>query len=172
MECPLVYLGRMAGFKQTGRVYGPDLMAEICRQSVHWAPPLSVRNHPETLLELSNRLCLKYPGLNIVGTHSPPFRALTAEESLELRALSTKRSLTSFGLASALRSRSSGWQSTESYCKPPVLIGVGAAFDFHAGKVKQAPRWIQPLCLEWLFRLAVEPGDSGDATSITTQSSG
>jgi N-acetylglucosaminyldiphosphoundecaprenol N-acetyl-beta-D-mannosaminyltransferase len=155
---PLVYLCRLAGFEKSGRVYGPDLMDEICRQSLgsgyrHFLYGTT----PETLTELSKRLSLKYPGLEIAGSYAPPFRPLSDEESLEIAARinETNADIVWVGLSTPKQER---WMAAHrSLLEAPVLIGVGAAFDFHAGKVRQAPRWIQPLCLEWLFRLAVEP---------------
>jgi len=155
---PLVYLCRLAGFNKSGRVYGPDLMDEMCRQSLQ----LGHRHFlygttPETLAELSKRLSLKYPGLQIAGSYSPPFRPLDKEESLEIAARinETNPDIVWVGLSTPKQER---WMAEHrGLLRAPVLIGVGAAFDFHAGKVRQAPRWIQPLCLEWLFRLAVEP---------------
>ena len=155
---PLVYLSRLAGFKDAGRVYGPDLMAEMCKQSLQ----LGYRHFlygttPETLAALSVQLSQKYPGLKIVGTYSPPFRALTPQESTEIADTinSTSPDIVWVGLSTPKQEL---WMAKHrALLQAPVLIGVGAAFDFHAGKLRQAPRWIQPLCLEWLFRLVVEP---------------
>jgi N-acetylglucosaminyldiphosphoundecaprenol N-acetyl-beta-D-mannosaminyltransferase len=155
---PLVYLSRLAGFKDCGRVYGPDLMAEVCAQSVH----LGHRHFfygttPKTLSALEDRLCQRYPGLIVAGSFSPPFRALTPAESFEIAALinEKKPDIVWVGLSTP---KQEVWMAEHrALLDAPVLVGVGAAFDFHAGTVRQAPRWVQPLCLEWLFRLVTEP---------------
>jgi N-acetylglucosaminyldiphosphoundecaprenol N-acetyl-beta-D-mannosaminyltransferase len=155
---PLVYLSRLAGFGESGRVYGPDLMDEVCKQSL----PLGHRHFfygttAATLSELTKRLCQKYPGLRVVGSYSPPFRGLSPEESSEIAAYINEAApdIVWVGLSTP---KQEFWMARHrNLVKAPVLIGVGAAFDFHAGTVRQAPRWLQPLCLEWLFRLAMEP---------------
>jgi len=155
---PLVYINRTAGHPRCGRVYGPDLMLEVCRQSV--APGYRHFLYgatPKTLSLLTDRLCRKFPGLQISGTYSPPFRPLTDAERADVVAKMNESStdIVWVGLSTPKQER---WMAEfRQYLEAPVLIGVGAAFDFHAGTVRQAPRWMQPLCLEWLFRLLVEP---------------
>ena len=96
--------------------------------------------------------------MQIVGGYSPPFRPLTDEEheavAAEINALAAP---TSSGSGSACPSRRSGWRRCAPRSTAPVLVGVGAAFDFHAGLVPQAPDWIQEAGLEWAYRLAHEP---------------
>jgi N-acetylglucosaminyldiphosphoundecaprenol N-acetyl-beta-D-mannosaminyltransferase len=155
---PLVYIGKAAGHPSCGRVYGPDLMLEVCRQSVvHGYRHFFYGTTPQTLSLLTSRLTERFPGLQIAGTYSPPFRALTEAERIEVIGQINRASadIVWVGLSTPKQER---WMAqNRSDLTAPVLIGVGAAFDFHAGTVRQAPRWMQPLCLEWLFRLLVEP---------------
>jgi N-acetylglucosaminyldiphosphoundecaprenol N-acetyl-beta-D-mannosaminyltransferase len=155
---PLVYIGRAAGYGDCGRVYGPDLMMEVCRESV----ARGYRHYfygttPETLNRLTEGLRRRFPGLQIAGTYSPPFRPLTESERNEAvaRMNGAAPDIIWVGLSTPKQERWMAEQRPD--LDAPVLIGVGAAFDFHAGNVRQAPRWMQPLCLEWLFRLLVEP---------------
>lgn len=155
---PLVYISRSAGYRGCGRVYGPDLMLEVCRESV-----AAGHRHfffgttPLTLNRLTENLCRRLPGLQVAGTYAPPFRPLTEPERADAvaRINAASPDIIWVGLSTPKQER---WMAEyRRYLEAPVLIGVGAAFDFHAGTVRQAPRWMQPLCLEWLFRLLVEP---------------
>ncbi len=156
---PLVWALRLAGHRQSGRVYGPDLML-----AVFDAAQQSQRRHflygstPETLSKLKNRLLQRFPDADIVGTFSPPFRPLDAAEQAEVAKMinATQPDIVWVGLSTP---RQEHWMAgMRSRLTAPVLIGVGAAFDFHAGLKRQAPRLIQRCGLEWAFRLATEPG--------------
>jgi N-acetylglucosaminyldiphosphoundecaprenol N-acetyl-beta-D-mannosaminyltransferase len=152
---PLVWLSRLYGLKHVDRVYGPDLMLALCQQSGyrHYFYG-GAEGVPERLAE---RLTQRFPGLQVVGTHSPPFRPLTEEEDKriieEINALAPD--VVWIGLSTPKQER---WMAAHlGKLQVPVMIGVGAAFDFHAGLVKQAPRWMQRSGFEWLFRLMAEP---------------
>ncbi len=155
---PLVYVSRMGGHAETMRVYGPDLMAAICMESMatgfrHFFYGAT----PATLAKLSSRVSERFPGIRIAGTYAPPFRPLTADERSEVatRINESSPDIVWVGLSTPKQEL---WMADfRERLNAPVLIGVGAAFDFHAGTVRQAPRWMQPLCLEWLFRLMMEP---------------
>lgn len=155
---PLVYISRLAGHRNSGRVYGPDLMLEVCRESVgRGYKHFLYGTTPATLQKLAARLSYDFPGLQIVGSYSPPFRPPTPEEAAATVSLinSCEPDIVWVGLSTP---KQECWMSdNRGALNAPVLIGVGAAFDFHAGNVRQAPRWMQPLCLEWLFRLVSEP---------------
>jgi N-acetylglucosaminyldiphosphoundecaprenol N-acetyl-beta-D-mannosaminyltransferase len=155
---PLVYICRAAGHPECGRVYGPDLMLAVCaaaqergyRQFFYGATP-------RTLERLTARLHDRFPDLAIAGSFAPPFRAMTAAERAQALEHINRcdPDIIWIGLGTPKQER---WMAeNRAELDAAVLIGVGAAFDFHAGNVRQAPRWMQPLCLEWLFRLAVEP---------------
>jgi N-acetylglucosaminyldiphosphoundecaprenol N-acetyl-beta-D-mannosaminyltransferase len=155
---PLVALSRRLGFRHVDRVYGPDLMLAACERS----PWRGYRHFlyggaPEVVERLSARLRERFPGLRIVGTHSPPFRDLTAEEDhAVVRMINASRAdIVWVGLSTPKQER---WMASHrDRLLPPVLVGVGAAFDFHAGAKRQAPRWMQRRGLEWFFRLMTEP---------------
>jgi N-acetylglucosaminyldiphosphoundecaprenol N-acetyl-beta-D-mannosaminyltransferase len=156
---PLVWLGRRKGFpKLKRRVYGPELMASFCEQTVgkgyrHFFYG-GARGVAE---ELSRRFADIYPGLLVVGTYSPPFRALTPNE--DSKVVSTihhsRPDIVWVGLSTPKQER---WMFEHcSRLSVPVLVGVGAAFDFHTKRTAQAPVWMRENGLEWLFRLIREP---------------
>jgi N-acetylglucosaminyldiphosphoundecaprenol N-acetyl-beta-D-mannosaminyltransferase len=155
---PLVYINRAAGHPDCGRVYGPDLMLAICRASLTYGyRHFFFGATANTLDRLTARLRAIYPEIQIAGTYAPPFRPLPELESAEVLARINESApdVVWIGLSTPKQER---WMADcRPYLEAPVLIGVGAAFDFHAGTVRQAPAWLQPLCLEWLFRLLTEP---------------
>ena len=155
---PLVWLSRLNGWRNTSRVYGPDLMLDICERSLAtgYRHFLYGGNNgvPERLAE---RLQRRFPGLIIAGTYSPPFRPLTPAEDDEVvrRINETKPDIVWVGLSTPKQER---WMADHlNRISASVLIGVGAAFDFHAGLKRQAPKWMQDSGLEWFFRLMSEP---------------
>jgi N-acetylglucosaminyldiphosphoundecaprenol N-acetyl-beta-D-mannosaminyltransferase len=155
---PMVWVGRRQGFRDMDRVYGPDLMLWVCEFTRDKAYTHFLYGGAEGVApELKQRLEQKIPGLKIVGTYTPPFRALTASEETEL--VGTIRTLKPdiiwVGLSTPKQERfmAQYWQKLDV----TLMFGVGAAFDFHAGRVRQAPRWMQRSGLEWLFRLGYEP---------------
>jgi N-acetylglucosaminyldiphosphoundecaprenol N-acetyl-beta-D-mannosaminyltransferase len=155
---PIVLINRLYGHKETRRVYGPDLMIEMMQRSVPKGHRHFLFGGKQGVPELlRDRLIERFPGLNIVGTFSPPFRPMTSEEETELAARieQTKPDILWVGLGTPKQEL---WMARHAgRLNAKVMVGVGAAFDFHAGLVRQAPRWLQPLCLEWLFRLCMEP---------------
>jgi N-acetylglucosaminyldiphosphoundecaprenol N-acetyl-beta-D-mannosaminyltransferase len=155
---PLVWLSRWQGFKRVTRVYGPDLMLECCAGSV-----LAGHSHflyggaPGVVERLADRLQTRFPGLRVVGCYSPPYRALTPAEDKAIveRINAAAPDIVWVGLSTPKQER---WMwEHKNRIRVPVMIGVGAAFDFISGVKRQAPRWMQASGLEWLFRLASEP---------------
>ena len=154
----LVWLCKLKGERGVERVYGPDLMLALCGRS----PDRGYRHFfygasPKILDSLTMRLCARYPGLEVVGTYSPPFRPLTPEEDAEVvqRITQARPDVVWVGLSTPKQER---WMAEHvERLGGPVLIGVGAAFDFHSGFKRQAPRWMQRNGLEWFFRLLSEP---------------
>lgn len=151
---PLVWLGP----RGVERVYGPDLMLAVCDAG----RATGVRHFlcggvPGVAEELSRRLRARFPGIEIVGTFTPPFRELDAAETtaLQTEVSRTRPDVIWVGLSSPKQEKfmARHWRELDA----GVLIGVGAAFDFHSGRVRQAPRWIQRSGFEWLFRLGTEP---------------
>lgn len=155
---PLVWLSRRAGYQHVSRVYGPDLMLAVCEHSLKKNYRHYLYGGNEGVPELlAQKLQERFPGLSFAGMVSPPFRKMTPEEDAalvaEINAL--KPDILWVGLSTPKQER---WMAEHvSRLDVPVLIGVGAAFDFHAGLKKQAPRWMQRSGLEWLFRLMTEP---------------
>ena len=155
---PLVWLSRLKGFRWVDRVCGPDLLLALCERFItkgykHFfyggAPGV-----PERLAE---RLVVRFPGLKVVGTFSPPLSALTPEEDEDVVRMINEASpdILRVGLGAPKQER---WMAEHrDRLQVPVMIGVGAAFDFHSGVKRQAPRWMQRAGLEWLFRLCQEP---------------
>ena len=155
---PLVWLGHLAGFRDMTRVYGPDLLLACCAASeMHGWRHFFYGGGDGVADLLAERLRARFPALRVAGTYTPPFRALTdAEEFDVIRRIDDSRAdIVWVGLSTPKQER---WMADHvGRMKAPVLIGVGAAFDFHAGLKAQAPRWIQQSGFEWLFRLATEP---------------
>jgi N-acetylglucosaminyldiphosphoundecaprenol N-acetyl-beta-D-mannosaminyltransferase len=155
---PLVWLCRLAGFKHVDRVYGPDLLLALCEHSV-------ARGYRHFFYgggagiaeELAALLQQRFPSLVVAGTYSPPFRELKNEEATEIGRLinDSRADIVWVGLSTP---KQEIWMAQHrDKLTAPVLIGVGAAFDFHSGRKRQAPYWIQRSGFEWLFRVAVEP---------------
>ncbi len=155
---PLVWLGRLAGFRQMSRVYGPDLMLAVCERSLE----RGYRHYlyggaPGVADKLAARLKARFPGLRIAGAYSPPFRPLTPaeDEAVIARINAVRPDIVWVGISTPKQER---WMAAHAgRLNAPVLAGVGAAFDFHAGLKKQAPLWMRRSGLEWLFRLGQEP---------------
>jgi N-acetylglucosaminyldiphosphoundecaprenol N-acetyl-beta-D-mannosaminyltransferase len=155
---PLVWLSRLSGFRYVQRVYGPELMLAMCERSAKQGyGQFFYGGAPGVADKLANRLQLFFPNLRISGVFSPPFRPLSPEEDEAVikRVDAAQPDIVWVGLSTPKQER---WMSDHvGRLKAPVLIGVGAAFDFHAGLKKQAPYWMQRSGLEWLFRLLTEP---------------
>jgi N-acetylglucosaminyldiphosphoundecaprenol N-acetyl-beta-D-mannosaminyltransferase len=155
---PTVWIGRACGFRTIDRVYGPDLMLEVCRQSVDAGYSHFLLGGAEGVAEqLARRLVERLPGLRIAGTYTPPFRPLTdAEDKAIVRHVAELRpDIVWVGLSTP--KQETIMARLQSRVAPAVMIGVGAAFDFHSGRVAQAPRWVQRSGFEWLFRALQEP---------------
>ena len=155
---PLVWLSRLMGFRHVERVYGPDLMLAVCERSVRRGYcHFFYGGAPGVAEKLAVQLQSRFPGLKVVGTCSPTFRPLAPEEDRALveRINTVQPDIVWVGLSTPKQER---WMAEHvGRLSAPVLAGVGAAFDFHAGLKKQAPRWVQKNGLEWLFRLLSEP---------------
>jgi N-acetylglucosaminyldiphosphoundecaprenol N-acetyl-beta-D-mannosaminyltransferase len=155
---PLVWLSRLRGARHVERVYGPDLMLACCERSVETGYRHFFYGGAAGIPELlARRLCQRFPGLQIVGSYSPPFHTLSEAEddAIAERIAATAPDIVWVGLSTPKQER---WMHGHvGRVGAPVVIGVGAAFDFHAGVKKQAPRWMQRSGLEWLFRLMSEP---------------
>ena len=155
---PIVWALRSFGSPGQQRVYGPTLMLELCREAARCGQRIFLYGGLEdTLRLLEKRLAEKFPGLLIAGAHSPPFRPLTLEEDeqVQQQIRGCDPDLIFVGISTPKQER---WMYTHRDAFPGmVMIGVGAAFDFHAGRIRQAPAWMQRHGLEWFFRLITEP---------------
>ncbi len=155
---PMVWMGKLNGFRQMDRVYGPDLMLLICEFARSKGYSHFFYGGGDGVAELlRQRMEAKFPGIKIAGTYTPPFRPLTpAEEDGMIRLLNDKKpDIIWVGLSTPKQEKFMA--RYRDRLDATLMFGVGAAFDFHAGKVRQAPRWVQRSGLEWLFRLCCEP---------------
>jgi N-acetylglucosaminyldiphosphoundecaprenol N-acetyl-beta-D-mannosaminyltransferase len=155
---PLVWSLKLFGFKNATRVYGPDLMLHCCTMAAQEQIPVYLYGgRPATLQQLCQNLQAQFPNLAIVGTEAPPFREPTPEESQTTlhNIQQSGAKLVFVGLGCP---KQEFWMRKYTDQLPAILLGVGAAFDFHAGAVSQAPRWMMGLGLEWAYRLSQEPG--------------
>ena len=155
---PLVWGARLLGYNQRERVDGPALMLALCERSL-------VKNYshffyggrngvPELLAE---KLMARFSGLNVAGCYSPLFRPLTSKEDKQVVKMinDSGADILWVGLGAPKQER---WIADHlRRVNTPVMLGVGAAFDFHCGTLKRAPRWMRKSGLEWLFRLTQEP---------------
>lgn len=155
---PLVWWLRWHGQRHVDRVYGPDLMLAVCQESIEKGyRHFLYGGAPGVAEALSDSLKSRFPGLQITGCYTPPFRELTPEEDrLVISQIEASQAdIVWVGISSP---RQDCWMSEHvGRVGAPVLIGVGAAFDFLSGLKRQAPKWIQRSGFEWLFRLLNEP---------------
>lgn len=154
---PLAWVLRRIGFQHQERINGPDLMWRLCGQAAEKGLSIFLYGStPETLGRLIDNLKIAFPQLAIAGVHSPPFRLLSDEEDQEIIELinGSGAHIMFVGLGCP---KQEFWMATHRGKIRAVMIGVGAAFDCHAGTVTRAPIWMQRSGLEWLFRLIYEP---------------
>ncbi|HKW27751.1 MAG TPA: WecB/TagA/CpsF family glycosyltransferase [Verrucomicrobiae bacterium] len=155
---PMVWMGKIHGRSEMQRVYGPDLMLEVCA----WSEQNQCRHFffggadgvADTLAE---KLKARFPKMQIVGTFTPPFRPLNPAEQNELQGKIrvARPDILWVGLSTPKQEKFMAEFSPT--LEATLTIGVGAAFDFHSGRTKQAPRWMQRSGLEWFYRLCTEP---------------
>lgn len=155
---PMVWAGKLNRYREMNRVYGPDLMLDVCS----WSESSGARHFfyggADGVADLLvQKLRARFPKLQVAGTYTPPFRPLTADEDHQLQDLirTSKPDILWVGLSTPKQERF----MAEYLAKLDVtlMVGVGAAFDFHSGRVKQAPYWMQRSGLEWFYRLCSEP---------------
>ncbi len=156
---PLVWALRALGHRAATRIYGPDLMAAFCARAARTGTPIYLYGgrDAEALALLQGRLRERFPGLDIAGAHSPPFRPLTdAEKEQDARSIDASGAAVVW-VGTGQPKQEKWMREMRPRLSAPLLVGVGAAFDFHAGLVSQAPRWMQRSGLEWVYRLSREP---------------
>ncbi len=155
---PVAWMLRKLGFPKQQRINGPDLMWKYCEQASKRGESIFLYgSSDETLAILQPKLLAAFPGLKIAGAISPPFRALSAEEDAadvaQMNASGAGTVWVSLGCP-----KQEKWMAAHRGRIKAVMIGVGAAFDYHAGTIVRAPLWMQRYGLEWFHRLCSEPG--------------
>jgi len=155
---PMVWVGRLQGFRYMDRVYGPDLMLEVCRLSEKRGYTHFFYGGKEGAAEkLACALRKRYPNLNVAGSNTPPFRPLNSAEEYALRehVTKTRPDFVWVGLSTPKQERFMADHIGELDCT--LMLGVGAAFDIHTGATKDAPLWMKRAGLQWFHRLLQEP---------------
>jgi N-acetylglucosaminyldiphosphoundecaprenol N-acetyl-beta-D-mannosaminyltransferase len=155
---PMVWMGKIRGRAEMRRVYGPDLMLEVCA----WSEKNPCRHFffggAEGVAELlAEKLKARFPKMEIAGTFTPPFRALDSKEEKKLQEMVRAARPDIFWVGLSTPKQEKFMAEFLPKLDATLMIGVGAAFDFHSGRVKQAPRWMQKTGLEWFYRLCQEP---------------
>ena len=154
---PLSIVSRLRGYREAQRVPGPDLMPEILKLSEERGySHFFYGSREETLEKLEKKLLEQYPKLKIAGMYSPPFRPLTEEEDKQVIDMINKTNA-DFVWVGLGAPKQENWMAAHEGKLCGVMLGVGAAFDFHAGTIRRAPQWMQEMCLEWLFRISQDP---------------
>ena len=156
---PLVWTANLLGEKLEDRVYGPELMLRYCERSRDKGHRIYLYGGRDqgSLAQLALNLRLRFPGIKIVGGHSPPFRPLSdAEDDVIAEQINAaKPDVVWVGIGVPKQEK---WMARmRDRVDAPVMVAVGAAFDFHAGRVSMAPQWMQDRGLEWTYRIAQEP---------------
>ncbi len=155
---PMVWVGKLRGFREMERVYGPDLMFEVCQFTRGKDYTHFLCGGAEGVAQqLKAALEKNFPGVKIVGTYTPPFRALTADEEKELVREVNEKKPDIFWVGLSTPKQEQFMADHFDKLDTTLFFGVGAAFDFYTGRVRQAPRWMQRSGLEWFFRLCSEP---------------
>lgn len=155
---PMVWVGKIRGQSDMRRVYGPDLMLDICE----WSQTNPCRHFffggaPGVADRLAEKLKERFPKLEVAGTFTPPFRRLNPDEENDLREKVRAARPDIFWVGLSTPKQEKFMAEYLQKLDATLLIGVGAAFDFLSGRVKQAPRWMQRTGLEWFYRLCSEP---------------
>jgi N-acetylglucosaminyldiphosphoundecaprenol N-acetyl-beta-D-mannosaminyltransferase len=155
---PMTWVGHLQGLSQMDRVYGPGFMAAMCQLSVQ----RGYRNffyggEPGIADRLKEALQRRFPGLQVVGTYTPPFRILNAaeEDDLLTQVHSSKPDILWVGLSTPKQEKFMAKYIDR--LEVPLLVGVGAAFDFHTGRIRDCPNWVKRAGMQWLHRLLQDP---------------
>ena len=155
---PIVWLSRINGFSQIARIRDPDLMFAVGERSVQKNYRHFIYGGAEGVPELlAEEFTRRYPGLVIAGTFSPPFRPLTREEDDQVVQMINESHADIVWVALGCPKQERWMAAHAGRLSAPVLIGVGAGIDFVTKQKREAPRWMQQIALEWLFRFVQEP---------------
>ena len=156
---PMVWMGKLHGHREMDRVYGPDLMLNLCDHSrAEGFTHFFYGGNPGVADELRRTLETRFPGLRVAGTYCPPFRSLDDAERAELQArvAALRPDFFWVGLSTPKQERFMA-EYLPLLPEAKIFLGVGAAFDLLTGRLRQAPRWMQRHGLEWFYRLTQEP---------------
>jgi N-acetylglucosaminyldiphosphoundecaprenol N-acetyl-beta-D-mannosaminyltransferase len=154
---PVAWMVKGKGHPDQQRISGPDLMLKACKHAATTGEKFFLYGGtPASLSRLEEALRVQFPKLNIAGTYSPPFRNLTEEEDAAVveKINSSGAGIVWVGLGCP---KQEAWMHAHRGRINAVMVGVGAAFDFHAGLIKRAPIWMQRVGLEWVHRMAQDP---------------
>ncbi len=155
---PLVWAGKKAGFDRMARVCGPDLLERVMAEAAERGWSQYFYGGADGVAEqLRDTFVARHPALVVAGVYSPPYRTLTAEEDAAIadKINAAGPDIIWVGLGAPKQER---WMAEHrDQLNAPILIGVGAAFDFHTGRLDRAPVWMQKAGLEWSYRLYKEP---------------
>lgn len=155
---PTVWIGHLQGFHQMDRVFGPQLMLRIAERSVQGGySHFLCGGQPGVAEQLRDALVRRFPGITILGTYTPPFQSLTAVEERELvsQIEELRPQIVWVGMSTPRQELFMARYLPR--LKTTLMIGVGAAFDFHTGRTKDSPQWVKRAGLQWAHRLAQEP---------------
>jgi N-acetylglucosaminyldiphosphoundecaprenol N-acetyl-beta-D-mannosaminyltransferase len=156
---PLVWAANLLGASLRDRVYGPELMlrySDRCAERGHRVWLYGGRDQ-DSLVQLALSMRRRHPGITIVGGYSPPHRPLTDEEETALARQINQAEPDVVWVGIGVPKQEKWMARMRDRLEVPVMCGVGAAFDFHSGRVAQAPAWMQERGLEWLYRIGQEP---------------
>jgi N-acetylglucosaminyldiphosphoundecaprenol N-acetyl-beta-D-mannosaminyltransferase len=155
---PLVYMGKLCRFSSISRCYGPELMIAIMKHGVNRSYSHFFYGGKEGVAEkLKVIMEDRFPGIRIVGTYTPPFRSLYDEEKKELIELLKEKRPNIFWVGLSTPKQELFMFEFANLLETNVMLGVGAAFDIHTGRISSAPSFMQKLALEWFYRFIQEP---------------
>lgn len=155
---PTVWVGRRQGHRGMRRVYGPDYMLEMCKLSAKRGyRHFLYGGNPGVAQQLKRRLETLVPDINIVGIYTPPFRSLTFSEEAKLASIVSQSKPDIFWVGLSTPKQERFMAQFLDRLDTSLMVGVGAAFDIHAGLLADAPQWMKSCGLQWLYRLLKEP---------------
>jgi|SRR5438552_7377013 len=155
---PTVWVGRLQGFRRMSQLTGPNLMLSVCKSSVKKGYTHFFYGGDVGVAEqLRNNLEARFPGLRVVGTYTPPFRPLSAAEKIELRDRIENLKPDIFWVGLSTPKQEHFMAEYLPSLNTKLMVGVGAAFDIHTGRIKDSPEWVKKAGLQWFHRMCQEP---------------
>jgi len=156
---PTVWVGWLRGFFKMRQVTGPDMMLRICALSAEKGyTHFFYGGNTGVVEQLKDSLTQRFPGLNVVGTYTPPFRPLSAEEEADLIRTVSELKPDFFWVGLSTPKQEKFMDQYLSKLNTRLMLGVGAAFDIHTGRIKDAPYWMKLMGVQWLHRIYQDPG--------------